>query len=774
MSRKWRAVVAIWGLFGLLFALAGCEPRSEAIVLERWSLEVGGTLRGELALPEHFDDRLAPGDATYTLRSQVALPESYRGRVLTLAFPNLSALSSLRVNGREVAPLDPSITAGYRVPGSQRFRISDAISASGALDLELSVRHTWTQSAWIDAAPRLSATEQGDTWVLFVKTYNEASAICGLATCALVGFSYGIVFLTNRRRGAYGWFALEALAGCAYPAFMLGVSQSVFGTADVAMLSTFLCLGTLGAIRFVHAHYDLGPPPKALFWVWVAIALWNFAFAGPFQSTRYVAPVTVVVLTSNVVYQAWLFSRLVGRKPRPKNVYVILLAWPLAALIGGSDFATWLGAGELFGGVRNGCAALAIVAFLRTAALSREHQRSLDRSAELNQALRGRVSELEERNREVQRLNDELRHQVNARSQQFADALARIGASHSGLVSLEAGEIVAARYRIVRPIGTGGMGSVYEVERLSDGRRLALKVLGGLRGAFALARFAREAQLASQVDHPNVVAVVDVDVAESGFLFLVMELVSGLTVADQKERYGDIDWALSVLRGVACGLAAVHAAGIVHRDLKPANVLTTAETEGPEEVVKITDFGIASLAEEVAASSAGETTRDDGTIAAGPAALRKPRSESMELPRAVIEAASTGGSRGERPRSSMPPPVTPLTETGVVMGTPLYMAPELLAGAKNARPASDIFSFGVIAYEILSGHHPFPARKHARGGAVVPSDPARPLREVVTKLDASLASFFDACLSEDPLVRPTAAALVEALGAESHAERKTA
>ncbi len=107
----------------------------------------------------------------------------------------------------------------------------------------------------------------------------------------------------------------------------------------------------------------------------------------------------------------------------------------------------------------------------------------------------------------------------------------------------------------------------------------------------ALARLAREAQIASTMSHPNLVGVLDVDVATSGFLYIVMELVEGTSLGAQRERFGNADWALPLLQQIAAGITALHEAGVVHRDLKPGNVLVTTNTAGAAQI-KIADFGI--------------------------------------------------------------------------------------------------------------------------------------------------------------------------------------
>jgi serine/threonine-protein kinase len=277
------------------------------------------------------------------------------------------------------------------------------------------------------------------------------------------------------------------------------------------------------------------------------------------------------------------------------------------------------------------------------------------------------------------------------------------------------------------------MGIVYEVARRPDGKRFAMKVLSGMSGALDMARFAREAQIASQVSHPNVVAIADIDVARSGVIFIVMELVAGPSLLDLQGRYGDRAFALDVLAQIAGGLAAIHETGIVHRDLKPANVLVKEDATGL--LVKISDFGVSTIA--------------------GPDASVRPPAEN-DAPATIPEpheraaAQSPGGS--------------PLTETGVLLGTPIYMAPELAFGAKDAQPSCDVFSLGVIAHELLRGVRPWaesPAFTRMRGETLAAA-PA--IGGVCAGLDAEVAAAIDACLRDEPEERPQAKDVARLLG----------
>ncbi len=309
---------------------------------------------------------------------------------------------------------------------------------------------------------------------------------------------------------------------------------------------------------------------------------------------------------------------------------------------------------------------------------------------------------------EIQALHGELRRQVAERSRDLAESLLRLSDGSHAPARLVPGDIVEDRYRIIRMLGEGGMGEVHEVERLADYRRLALKVMTRAANRDGLVRFAREAQIAAQLDHPNVVAALDVGVTRSGTLFLVMQLVAGTTLAAQRHRYGDVRWAAPILLQIARALAAMHAHGIVHRDLKPANVLIDGSA------VKVADFGIASLA----------------------------------------DVDTSQGRHGG------------LTRTGAVMGTPLYMAPELAQGARGAKPMADVFSLGVVAYELLANRLPFPSPVvlEALGGRALPA--LMPLAQAAPGTPAALAGFVDRCLSESPEARPTAEDLVQSLAAE--------
>jgi Tol biopolymer transport system component/predicted Ser/Thr protein kinase len=254
-------------------------------------------------------------------------------------------------------------------------------------------------------------------------------------------------------------------------------------------------------------------------------------------------------------------------------------------------------------------------------------------------------------------------------------------------------------FRILAELGSGGMGSVYRAVDLRLGRAVALKLLRPDAAASPgeRERLLREAQAASALAHPNIVTVYEVDEAD-GLPFIAMELVEGRRLDELIPPAGLApDEALRYALPIAEALERAHQEGIVHRDLKPRNVMVT--TEG---VVKVLDFG---LAKRVGGSPA---TPDVAT--------------------ADIAAR---------------------TRTGVVLGTPHYMSPEQ-AQARPVDARSDIFSFGTLLYEALTGRRPFEGDSVVDVLAAIVRDPAPPLRTVRRELPAELERIVARALEKDP------------------------
>jgi serine/threonine protein kinase len=234
------------------------------------------------------------------------------------------------------------------------------------------------------------------------------------------------------------------------------------------------------------------------------------------------------------------------------------------------------------------------------------------------------------------------------------------------------------------------------------------------------ARFAREAEIGARLQHENLVSILDVGIAAGAAPFLVMELVQGGSMEEQRARFGDVGWALPILAQIASGLTELHAHRIVHRDLKPGNVLLVDGSGGAATLAKISDFGLSRF-------GAPDDSAD------------------------VVENAPQGDAAVDRsPRD--------LTETGALMGTPVYMPPEAWFGPAR-HPSADLFSLGVLAYEALTGRSPFPVPPVLLVRARQPVPTPAPL----DGLDDHVASLVLACLRVEPSERPRAKDLAIAI-----------
>lgn len=305
---------------------------------------------------------------------------------------------------------------------------------------------------------------------------------------------------------------------------------------------------------------------------------------------------------------------------------------------------------------------------------------------------------------------------------------AEAGGRATGPVTFSPGELVADRYRIVRFIGQGGMGEVYEADDLELRQRLALKTVRPeiARDQQAIERFKREIRIARKVTHPNVCRIFDLDHhrrAPSGheITFLTMELLPGETLAERLRRTGRMSTveALPLARQITAGLAAAHAAGIVHRDLKADNIILVLSQDGQQTTrAVVTDFGLAHV------GAAADHLTELSTAIEG------------------------------------------------VAGTPAYMAPEQVEGGR-VTAASDIYSLGIVLYEIVTGALPFvgdsPLSTAVKRLKEVPPSP----RSLVPGLDSRWDTAIMRCLERDPADRfASAGDVVKALGGEAVTPRR--
>jgi tetratricopeptide (TPR) repeat protein len=257
------------------------------------------------------------------------------------------------------------------------------------------------------------------------------------------------------------------------------------------------------------------------------------------------------------------------------------------------------------------------------------------------------------------------------------------------------------RYEVVSLIGAGGMGELYRARDPELGRNLVIKILPRRVGLHpdSVERFVREARAASALNHPNIITVYEIGESAFGH-FIAMELIEGRNLRELKSETPTIAGVAKIGAQAARALSVAHEAGIIHRDIKPDNLMLRDDG-----YVKVLDFGIAQLSD-----------RGDGF-----------------------------GTEDTR-----------LTQPGMVVGTMRYMSPEQ-AGGKKVTPASDIFSLGIVLYELVTGRHPFDATSDmATLSSIMLREPPSPMK-LNARIPESLDDLLIQMLKKDPTRRPVAA-----------------
>jgi len=287
------------------------------------------------------------------------------------------------------------------------------------------------------------------------------------------------------------------------------------------------------------------------------------------------------------------------------------------------------------------------------------------------------------------------------------------------------GQLVAGKFRLDAVIGRGGMGSVWSATHVGLGHRLALKLIAReyVRSPEALRRFDAEAKAAARLQSRHVVQVFDNGTLDDGTPFIAMELLSGENVSARIEHRGPVGLADTVEIMAQCckALGRAHAAGIVHRDIKPDNIFLAREPDDDADVVKILDFGVAKMAMEV-------------------------ESESQ------------------------------VTGTGALLGTPLYMSPEQIRGARDADQRADLYSLGLVAYTMLTGRVAITGETFGDILIKICTQPLPSLVAVVPSLPYAMEAWFHKACAREPGDRyASAQELIDALrGAAGAAVRQSA
>jgi eukaryotic-like serine/threonine-protein kinase len=263
---------------------------------------------------------------------------------------------------------------------------------------------------------------------------------------------------------------------------------------------------------------------------------------------------------------------------------------------------------------------------------------------------------------------------------------------------LQPGDLISGKYRLLRPLGAGGMGSVWAARNELTDRDFAIKFLLPTlaQSKEALQRFFQEARACGQIKHPAVVDVYDMGQAEDGSPYLVMELLEGEGFDHRLHRAGIFRPAEAAawLAFVARGLEEAHVRGLVHRDLKPGNIFFALDDRG-DVIPKVLDFGVSKV------------TRDQGDFN-------------------MVK-----------------------TTTGAVLGSPTYMSPEQASGDPDVDGRADVWSLGVILYEALTGTLPFDAANYNALMVSIITRPHRPANEVAPGIPADLSAIIDHALEKD-------------------------
>jgi hypothetical protein len=553
-----------------------------------------------------------------------------------------------------------------------------------------------------------------------------------LACLFLLICGYHLFMFTARRdRVEYVWFGAGTLCAgvmtfcnCAWsleilPAFPAYVIWMALRPVALFTLATF--------IRIFFQREE----PRWLRATFLGLLAYDVALAlFPWISLTKANTALLIGMTPALLYVGWVIFREIRRgNPEAKPYLISLLFFPITQTstilretgIYDMPFIAHWGLGVVILGMAVSISDRFNRAFTELDTLNRDlEHKVVERTEELAQAnveLADTVVRLEEAQAETERKNLELDRKIselNVKNQELVKTHQQADRIFSALGLALPGTILDGKYRLDEKIGEGGFGIVFRSTHLALTRPIAVKVFKPRHGndnAEAIERFKREGISISRLSHPNIIAVLDSGVSDQGIAYLVMELLSGKSLAEELRSGAatTLRECLGRIIPVCRALAEAHRLGVIHRDIKPDNIFINRSPEG--ETVKVVDFGIAKMT----ASDTGEDW-------------------------------------------------SKLTATDSLIGTPAYMSPERLSGI-NYDGRADVYSVGIVLYEMLAGRPPFEKGTSGIVGMILAHihKAPPPLRELNPNIPESVAALIHRTLEKVPSERPTAAQLADQL-----------